>query len=256
MTEASPPAQTTSADQNHAPARPRTPVVRWRPTRLTGLAFLTIGLMWVAYAGSTRIPDPTASWGVFAGLGCLVTATVIPALAVRRHGGLAALGIGRHRWRLALGVAVVLAVGSLPQAIKLAAAAGAPLTTQLVFNALVFWEPLFVFGWLQLRFREAFGHLPAVLLTGLAFGVYHLGAVPVETALGFAAFGLVFAIVFTLVPNLLVLWPITWAVASTIGTLQAGSRFGWTEVVLSAVVVAVQVAILWGVLGRVRRPAH
>lgn len=219
-------------------------VVGFRPTHTTWGALASVPAMWAVYFANSQWTDSHPIWALvmYFVVGNIVLATLIPALAVRRAGGLARLGFTRHRLWWAAGVSLVLSAGSLPQAVNLASDAGVDLGPHLAYNGLILWEPLFVYGWLQLRCRESFGWLPAPLLAAVAFGLYHVGSVPISTALGFAGIGLVFGIVFALIPNMLVLFPLTWAVSSTIGTLQSGLAFGWDVVAMGAVVLAIQVA--------------
>ncbi|MEO7587413.1 MAG: hypothetical protein ABIS84_05235 [Arachnia sp.] len=173
-------------------------------------------------------------------------ATVIPSLVVlmQRREGLAGLGIRRRFLLPSLMISAVLGVGSAYQLFSMAAAQGVPVVPQLVANLLVMWEPLFIFGWLFLRWERAFGWLPAILLTGVGFALQHIGSVPFEVALGFGVFAVLFGVVFACVRNLAILWPLFYPVASGIGTLQAGFVMGWSEVVSGAVLLGVQVAVL------------
>ena len=50
------------------------------------------------------------------------------------------------------------------------------LLPHLIFNGLVLWEVLFVYGWLQLRFEKAFGYILAPILSALCFCFYHVGS--------------------------------------------------------------------------------
>lgn len=233
-------------DHPQAVARPKVGVVGFQPRRATWIALATVLAMWAVYFGNTRWTESHPIWALltYFVVGNIVLATLVPALVVRGDGGLARLGFTRTKLWWAVGVSIVFSAGSLPQALNLAGDAGVDLWPNLAYNGLILWEPLFVYGWLQLRFREAFGWLLAPLLAAGAFGLYHVGSVPVATALGFAGIGLVFGIIFSLIPNMLVLFPLTWAVSSTIGTLQSGLAFGWDVVVMGAVVLVVQIAVL------------
>ncbi len=226
--------------------RPQLGVIGFRPTNTTWIAVATVPPMWAVYYANTRWMDSHPIWAllVYFVVGNIVLATLIPALVVRGDGGLARLGFTRRRLLWAAGLSLFLGAGSAPQAFILAAEAGVDVWPHLAYNGLILWEPLFVYGWLQLRFREAFGWLPAPILSALAFGLYHVGSVPITTALGFVGVGLVFGLIFTLIPNMLVLFPLTWAVSSAIGTLQSGLAFGWDVVVIGAVVLIIQVVIL------------
>ncbi|HCH47712.1 MAG TPA: hypothetical protein DEX36_07315 [Glutamicibacter sp.] len=136
--------------------------------------------------------------------------------------------------------------------ITLASASNANIASHLVANFLVLWEPFFVFGWLYLRWERAFGWLPAIALTGLGFTIQHLGSVPLAAAAGFGVFAIMFAVVFALVRNLVVLWPLFYPVASGIGTLQAGFVMGWDDAGISAILLVLQLLIFWWVATKPR----
>jgi hypothetical protein len=242
-----PPDPSDTSDQSAPPAATapsRRRVVTWDPGFDTLIAAVTLLGFWASYWAGTAV-NPAFLYG-----GILIFGTVIPAWTVLRYRreGLAALGIRRRFLVVSLLISAVLGAGSAYQVIALAAETGTPVLPHLLANLLVLWEPLFVFGWLYLRWERAFGWLPAILLTGLGFALQHVGAVPLPAALGFGAFAVAFAIVF----NLLVLWPLFYPVASGIGTLQAGFAMGWPDVVSGAVLLVVQVLILLGLSWRTR----
>jgi membrane protease YdiL (CAAX protease family) len=198
----------------------------------TVLAFATAVAFSLTYFFSARIDSALASFLVFTVLGTGVVCVLLPVswVLVVRGEGLAALGITTFRWRLALAISAFLAAGSFPELLRAARHPGADLAPHLLVNALALWEPFFVFGWLQLRFERAFGVLPGVVLAALSFGVYHLGTFPLPAVFALVGFGFLYAALFRAVgANLLVLWPLTWAVGSGIGTLQGGLAFGWSS---------------------------
>lgn len=218
----------------------RAKIFAWAPSTDTLIACGTLLVFWGCYwAGSTW-----NSWFLFFGI--LLVGTFIPALTVFRwrKEGWAGLGITRKLLLPALIVAAVLGAGSLYQLITVAAAQQVELLPHLLANLLVLWEPLFVFGWLYLRWERAFGWLPAIVLTGLGFALQHVGSVPLSMALGFGMFAVVFAIAFAFVKNLAILWPLFYPIASSIGTAQAGIVMGWDEVLSGVLLLAAQVIIL------------
>ena len=247
----SPPTDPTDRDRRGrgGGARPKRRIVAWSPGTDTAIALVTLLGFWAGYWAGTTISE----WFLWAGI--LVFGTVIPAwtvIRIRRE-GLEGLGIRRRFLVVSLIVSAVLGAGSAYQVIALAAEQGVPVLPHLLANLLVLWEPFFVFGWLFLRWERVFGWLPAILLTGIGFAVQHIGSVPLDAALGFGGFAVVFAIVFALVRNLAILWPLFYPVASGIGTLQAGFAMGWDDVVSGAILLVVQVAVLAGVLVLARR---
>lgn len=229
--------------------RSRRRAIAWDPGVDTAIALVTLLLFWGCYwAGST-----VNEWFLLVGI--VVVGTIIPAWTVLhlRSEGLEGLGIRRRFLLPSLAVSLLLGAGSAYQLVTVAGEEGVELLPHLLGNLMVLWEPLFVFGWLFLRWERAFGWLPAILLTGLGFALQHVGAVPVEAALGFGAFALVFAVFFTFVRNLAILWPLFYPVASGIGTLQAGVVMGWSAVVSGAVLLVVQLvvlAVMWRLRGR------
>lgn len=229
--------------------RARRRAVAWDPGPDTLIALVTLLGFWACYWAGSAVSSS------FLLLGVLVFGTLIPAVVVlrRRREGLAGLGITRRFLVRSLIVSAVLGAGSAFQLVTLADQHEVALLPHLLGNLLVLWEPLFVFGWLFLRWERAFGWLPAILLVGVGFALQHAGSVPPAAALGFGAFAVAFAIVFALVRNLLILWPLFYPVASGIGTLQSGLSMGWGEVVYGAVLLGAQVIILVLVHRSVRR---
>jgi hypothetical protein len=105
------------------------------------------------------------------------------------------------------------------------------------------WEPFFVYGWLQLRFERAFGVIPGIALAAVCFGAYHIGTFPLSGVVTLLGLGVFFGVLFRATGgNLLALWPLTWAVTSSIGVLEGG--FGWSDVATYALLLIVQVVLI------------
>jgi hypothetical protein len=114
----------------------------------------------------------------------------------------------------------------------------------VIGNAVILWEPFFVHGWLQLRFDRAFGIVPGVLLAGLCFAGYHVGTYPLEGVIGLLFFGLIYATVFRLTSNLLIMWPLTWCVGSSLGTLMGGASLTWNQVAIWSAILLIQLVVI------------
>ena len=56
--------------------------------------------------------------------------------------------------------------------------------------------------------------------------------------------GVVYGVLFAITKNLIVLIPITWAVGSTIGTIEGGFSFDWDTVGIYASLLVLQLLIL------------
>ncbi|WP_203568896.1 CPBP family intramembrane metalloprotease [Aestuariimicrobium ganziense] len=243
-TQASPEPAAHPATTEAAQTRPKRRVVRWNPGLDTAIAAATLLLFSLCYYLGTR---EGTEWVLIVGI--IVLGTIVPAWTVFMllRGGWSDLGITRHRLKTSLAVAAFLGAGSAFQVFQLANEKGVDPWAHLVANVMVFWEPLFVFGWLFLRWEKAFGWLPAIGLVGVGFTLQHFGSVPFEQAVGFGIFGLMFAVVFAITRNLFILWPLFYGVASGIGTLQAGFVFDWSGAVEAGVLMLVQMAILVGI---------
>lgn len=220
----------------------------WRPGLDTWVALASVGAMWLVHFAAQLIDplNPTVAESLLLFLGAILLATLLPVWLVwhRMRRDLDDLGFTLRRVWLAVGLGAVIGLGSLPPFWNAAATLGIDPVSQTWAQLLVVWEPLFVYGWLQLRLRDGFGELPAPLLAALCYGLYHLGTEPIPDTLFRVAFGLVFAIAFALTRNLLVLVPIGWGLATGLMGIAAGEAYGIDTIALRVVVVLLQAAIV------------
>jgi membrane protease YdiL (CAAX protease family) len=234
--------------------------LRWRPRGDTAVALLTAVLMVGLYYANTRAQSSVFSLLVFVILTNGVLNVLFPAyyvLVVRRE-GLNQLGITRRWWWLALLLSVVISVLFWPQLQQVAAQhPDIELLPLLLANGLILWEPFFVYGWLQLRFERAFGVIPGIALAAVCFGAYHIGTFPLSGVGSLVLLGLFFGLLFRVAGgNLLALWPLTWAVTSSIGVLEGGFGFGWSDVATYALLLIVQVVAIALMARHVDRPSR
>lgn len=222
--------------------------VRFDPNADTAVVFATLCVFWPIYYVSS---DMLSLWsfGLFLVVGNLFLNVLFPVYYVVRirGGSMAAVGLTSRGWWRALLVSTVLGIASVPGLLD--AAGGMPtrdLLVHVLAMGLIVWEPFFVHCWLQLRYERAFGPLPGILLAGGSFGLYHVGTFSLALVLELALVGIVSAVVFRIVyQNLLVLWPLYWAIAASIGTLEGGVTFGWLAVVSWAVILVVTGIGVW-----------
>jgi membrane protease YdiL (CAAX protease family) len=234
--------------------------LRWRPRSDTAVALLTAVLMVGLYYANTRAQGPVFSLVVFVILTNGVLNVLFPAyyvLVVRRE-GLAQLGITKRWWWLALLLSLLVSVLFLPQLQQVAAQhPNIDLVPLVLANGLILWEPFFVYGWLQLRFERAFGVIPGIALAAMCFGAYHIGSFPLSGVVTLFGLGVFFGVLFRAAGgNLLALWPLTWAVTSSIGVLEGGFGFGWSDVATYALLLIVQVVLIALVVWHVGRPSR
>lgn len=164
-----------------------------------------------------------------------------------RHGSLSDLGIKKDGFATSLAVSIVISLVFLYFVFRHFSSYGSALVPHFLMNAIILWEPFFLFSWLQLRFDRAFGIIPGILLTGICLGAYHLGTYGLPLVLSLAAFGIVFAAIFRITGNIFIMWPLTWSTASAEGSLEGGFLFGWNDVLLAVLILAVQLAFILAV---------
>ncbi len=217
----------------------------WSPNADTLVALLTEVAMIAAYWTTTHLLgggwDDVLVFGVLINLGLNV---LFPVWWVAYYRGqpLSELGITTRRWLPSLLIGVALAAFS---SFRLRAmAAGVDWVPHVLFNAIILWEPFFVFSWLQLRFDRAFGIVPGILLAGLSFAAYHIGTYPPAGLVTLLISGLIFAAIFRLTSNLLIVWPLVWSIASSIGTLMGGMQFTWNQVAAWSVILLAQLGFI------------
>lgn len=203
--------------------------VRFEPGADTVVAILSLLALWTIYYFQS-ISDSTASVLLFLLVGNFVLTVLFPLYYVVfvRKELLSAIGLTTRGWKRALVGSTIGALVLFP-GLRSANEPAAVLLPHVVTVGLMIWEPLFVHGWLQLRFERAFGTVPGIVLAAGAFVLFHVGAVASAGLLALSIFGTVHATLFRAFDrNLLVLWPILWAVGSSQGTLES-VVFGWEE---------------------------
>jgi hypothetical protein len=217
----------------------------WSPTGDTLVAVVTELAMIALYWTATHLLDNNWAavliFGLLTNLGLNVLFPVWW-IVYHRKQPLSELGITTRRWLASLLIGVGLAVFSsfgLRQHVT-----GVNWLPHVLFNAVILWEPFFVFSWLQLRYDRAFGILPGVLLTGLSFAAYHIGTYPPAGLVTLLISGLFFAAIFRLTSNLLILWPLAWCMGSSIGTLMGGMQFAWNQVAAWSAILLIQLAFI------------
>ncbi|WP_414470176.1 hypothetical protein [Methanobacterium sp. ACI-7] len=155
------------------------------------------------------------------------------------------LGIKKEGMLPSLIISILITAYFLYYTLSTYAFDGANLIPHFLTNALILWEPFFIFCWLQLRFDKAFGIIPGILLAGIALGAYHIGTYPITEVVILALFGILFAIIFRITSNLLIMWPLTWSTSSAVGTLKGGFLLGWNEAIMAFLVLLVQVIVIY-----------
>jgi uncharacterized protein len=192
--------------------------VRWKPS--PDLA--VVALSWLLVVGALCTATTFVGQDMWGGMGYFILYAVVGAtlfgvgiplywMIVVRRRPLADLGLTTRRW--ALSIVLQLVFASL-QYMGTLAKTGFPSFDQLLpllalALAIGFFEALFWRGWVLLRLEEAFGIIPGILLGSLLYAAYHIGYGMPSSEMMFLFFiGIMFAVVFRLTKNILIIWPI------------------------------------------------
>lgn len=208
---------------------PRTRELRWRPVghdlgRLLGLYGACIALFYLAFQIFTVDNVP----GLFLSFGAgLVLGVAGPAVHVIIGQGrtLADLGLTHDRLPETLVLAVILA--SVQAALTLPTVSfGAPTEwLPLLVMALVvgLFEAVFFRAYVMAILEPMFGTLPAVAASAAMYALYHIGyGMGGEEMVFLFGLGIVYAVVFAVARNILVLWPLLTPVGGFFATVKAG----------------------------------
>lgn len=204
--------------------------VHWRPNRDTLVTLisyiLVVAGLFTAFQVFTteRVAANFITFGpvTLAGLG--VVLPVLYTALIRRH-PLVDLGLTAHQLVPSLVLGLLLGWDTYRNTIATQNVAWTqdmvPLVTMAITVGL--FEAIFFRGWLQLRFEEAFGMVPGLVLGALCYGLYHIGyGMTWHEMLFLFGLGLVYAAVFRLTKNVAVLWPFYTPVGGLYSNLSEG----------------------------------
>jgi len=229
------------------------PSLSWSP-RIGDLAAIAVcylavvGLFRLAFEGFTT--DRVA--GLFLSFAAGLLVGVIGPLGYQvwwKGGALADLGLSWDRLGATAAVGVVLAGVQftmtlwgydLPEPVD-----WVPL---LVMSLVVgFFEAVFFRGFVQGRLDVSFGSGPAVAVAALLYSLYHVGyGMGADEMVFLFGLGVVYAIAYRLVTNILVLWPLLTPLGAFFNNLEAGDiDLPWASIAGFADVAAVMAAAIW-----------
>jgi membrane protease YdiL (CAAX protease family) len=211
----------------------------WSPSADTAAAALSVVLLTIlAYLGLVLFEGTWLSFLIFVLIGTVGVCVIFPLywMVVRRKKGLDTLGITPKHWLVSLLVSVLLAGFSLWDYHRSFGVSVATIPS-LIVGIYALWEIVFVCGWLQLRFEEAFGIIPGIILAALCGSLYHIGYGYLDLSIlgGMFIAGVFMAIIFRFTKNMLILWPFFMPVASLRAFKMGGFSPDWTTAGCSVV---------------------
>lgn len=189
--------------------------VRWEPDRDTWVAFVSYLLVVAALFTAFQVFTTARVAANFIAFALVTLAGLGVALPVFyttlvRHRPLADVGLTTRQLLPSLILGLLLGLDSYRNTLATLdvtwTRALVPLVTMVL--AVGLFEAIFFRGWLQLRFEEAFGVIPGLLLAVLGYSFYHVGygMSQDELTLLFGV-GLMFGAIFRVTKNVAVLWP-------------------------------------------------
>ncbi|MHB1347526.1 MAG: CPBP family intramembrane glutamic endopeptidase [Candidatus Humimicrobiaceae bacterium] len=189
---------------------------RWRPGR--DLAIVAIS--WILVVGSLAIatyvftPQRGGLYFVFYGvIGAMLFGVGLPLfwMVIIRKRPISDLGITTKYWLASIILQIVFAIFQYFQTFFKSSLPDMKTFLPLLALALSigFFEAFFWRGWVLLRLEESFGIIPAIIIGSLLYAAYHIGYGMDFAEMRFLFFiGVMFAIIFRLTKNVLILWPL------------------------------------------------
>jgi membrane protease YdiL (CAAX protease family) len=192
--------------------------VRWKPTWDLAVVAISWGLVVGTLYIATIIIGADFGGGIpyfimYAIIGATIFGVGIPLfwmIGIKRR-PIVDLGITRQRLWLSIVLQIVFATFQYFQTLAKIDLPSLKQFIPLLFLALSigFFEAFFWRGWVLLRLEEAFGIIPAILLSSFLYAAYHIGyAMPAEEMIFLFFIGVMFAVVFRITRSVFILWPI------------------------------------------------
>jgi len=229
---------------------------KWNPSMDSVVAIGTLLGMWISFYimyHTESLLIKVLVFGLFGNIVCCVGIPVIYTLLFRKE-KIASMGITTKNIIPVLVISFGLAFGDFQELIPLIH--GNKWLPQLIFNILIFWEPFFIFGWLQSRFRKDYGIIPGIILAGISLGIYHIGSFPADSIFEYFITGIVFSSIYSVIQNIFVMWPIFWCIGATIGTIKGKMEFDWTFVFFNLAIFLIQASILFFCINKQKKIAR
>jgi uncharacterized protein len=204
--------------------------LRWHPGRDTLVAvasyLLVVGILYTAFQVFTT-DRVAANFITYGPVGLALAGVGIPVLYTTRfhRRSLADLGITTRYLLPSLVLGLILGYDTFCNTLGTLGLTWERGLVPLITMALAvgLFEAVFFRGWLQLRFEEAFGIVPGLLLAALCYSLYHVGYGMSVAEMGFLFFlGITFGAMFRLTRSIFVLWPFYTPVGGLFTTIGDG----------------------------------
>lgn len=229
--------------------------VRFQPSK----DLVIVALSWLLVVGSLYTAtfivglEPLGGMGyflVYAVLGATLFGIGIPLywmVGVRRR-PLSDLGITRRNWVLSIVLQLVFATLLYFGTLRVTPLPSFEVLLPLLALTLAigFFEAIFWRGWVLLRFEEAFGVIPAIVLGSAVYALYHIGYGMGTNEIVFLFFiGILFAVSFRLTKNILILVPLFQPMGQLVTLINDGLTLPLGASMGFMMVLALMLTLVW-----------
>ena len=237
-----------------------------RRKRVDKLDLAVVAVLYLAVVGLFRLAFTMFTvanvLGLFLCFGAgLVLGVAGPVLyTVRRRRPLSDVGLWLGNWKAAVILGLVLS--AIQFAITLfgyTLPAPVDWVPLLVMSLTVgAFETVFFRGFVQTRLTASLGQVPGIALAAVLYAAYHVGyGMGVEGMPFLFGLGVVYAVAFALVRNVLVLWPLLTPLGSFFNNLNSGDiELPWEAILGFADVLGLMVAAVWWGRRRLQKAAR
>lgn len=177
----------------------------------------------------------------------------------KKEDGLKAIGFTGRKMVLSLVLDFVFAAGLLAMFLKDEKPEGILEVKNLYAAAYILvagiFEMTFIYGYLRASFENAFGIIPAIILTSAFYSFHHAGFQPEFLHLFFV--GLMYCSIYYITQNLLIIFPFFWGVGAlwdVIVSSEAGDEIKNLESFIIALVI-LALSVIWIFVVRRKRDA-
>lgn len=244
----------------HEAAAPSATGFHWSPARDTWVAALSylgvVAALALAFQVFTvaRVAANFITYGVIALAGLGVAFPALYTVLVRKR-PLADLGLTTRLVAPSLLLGIILGFDTYRNTVATLDVTWSSALVPIVAMTLAvgLFEAVFFRGWLQLRFEDAFGTVPGLVLAAVCYSLYHTGyGMGAGEMLFLFGYGLVFGALFRLTNNVFVLWPFYTPVGSFYSNLKGGlelpfeATFGFVLVLILMTGSVIAASILHG----------
>lgn len=237
------------------------------PHRINTTDLLVVAGVYLAVVAAFRLAFTVFTTGNLLGLFLsfatgLLLGVVVPVVYMVWVRGLSlrSIGIGGHRWRQTAVMGLVLAAAQYSVTLLGYQMPAYEDWVPLLGMSLVvgFFEAVFFRGFVQGRLEASFGPVAGVAGASILYALYHVGYGMGLSEIWFLlGLGVLYAIVYRLTSNVLILWPLLTPMGAFFNNLQGGQiDLPWASLAGFADVAAVMGVVVWFAHRRTRRLQH